>query len=97
MRFEAFAVAYNHIVAFWAVTPCACWYSHSGGKQCHYIRDGVNSCSWSYDPLTSRFEYGTESNSQKNLQAYRLAITFSKNCFFRDWLLVSRRFSFNTG
>jgi len=44
MRFEAFAVAYNHIMAFGAATLCACWYSHSGGKHCHYFWDGLYSC-----------------------------------------------------
>lgn len=53
MRFEAFAVAYNHIMAFRAVTSRACWDSHSGGKQCHYFRDGLDSCGWSYDALAS--------------------------------------------
>ena len=68
MRFEAFVVAYNHSVAFGAVTPCDCWCSwdsHSGGKHCRYFRDGVDSCGWSYDPLTNCFEYGTENNSLK--------------------------------
>jgi len=72
MRFEAFAVAYNHIMAFRAVTSRACWDSHSGGKQCHYFRDGLDSCGWSYDALASWFECGIESNSRKNLQPYRL-------------------------
>lgn len=68
MRFEAFAVAYSHITAFGAVTPFAYWYSHSGGKHFHYFRDGLDSCGWSYDPLTGFLESGIESNSRKNLQ-----------------------------
>ena len=58
-------MAYNHIMAFGAVTPCACWYSHSGGKHYNYFRDELDSCGWSYDPLTSCLERGIESNNRK--------------------------------
>jgi hypothetical protein len=34
--------------------------------------------------------------AEKKLQSYRLAITFSKNCFFGSWLLASRLFLFLT-